>query len=146
MSTGPDVTSDRRRIQAEQQRQGFDQDTMVLTSRDELAGTLMNALSAAGLARGFDGQLIPIDFGSAIETIVQASAGTTTEPHSHDTDGFHLILRGRVRVRVPDQNVQVELGPGEWVWIPTGVEYIIEILTDLVIWCYKHIPPRPQPA
>lgn len=141
MSTGPNVSSDRSRIRAAQEEQRFDQATMVLTSRDTLATTLMNALPAAGLAPGFDGLLIPIDFGSTIELDVQASVGTTTGSHHHDTDGFHQILSGTVRVSVSDQGVELELGPGDWVWIPANVTYTLEIVAGPVRWCYKHLPP-----
>ena len=141
MSTGPNVSSDQSRIRAAHEEKRFDQATMVLTSRDTLATTLMNALPAAGLARGFDGQLIPIDFGSTIDLDVQAGDGTTTGPHDHDTDGFHLILSGTVRFSVPGQNLEVELGPGDWVWIPANVTYTLEIVAGPVRLCYRHKPP-----
>jgi mannose-6-phosphate isomerase-like protein (cupin superfamily) len=143
MSTGPNVSSDHRRIRAAQDEPRFDQATMVLTSRDGLATTLMNALPAAGLAPGFDGVLIPIDFGSTIELDVQASVGATTGPHRHDTDGFHQILSGTVRVSVPAQGIEVELGPGDWVWIPANVTYTLEVVAGPFRSCYKHLPPRP---
>jgi len=142
MSTGPNVSSDQSRIRAAQYEQRFDQATMVLTSRDPLATSLMNALPAAGLAPGFDGALIPIDFGSTIELDVQAGVGTTTGPHYHDTDGFHQILSGTVRISLPDQDLEVDLGPGDWVWIPANVTYTLEIVAGPVRWCYKHRPRR----
>ena len=102
MSTGPGSSRDHRRIQEQQDAQGFVQARTVLTSRDALATTLMNALPAEGLAPGFDGLLIPIVFGSGIELDVLARVGATTEQHSHDTDGFHQIVNGTMRVSVPD--------------------------------------------
>jgi len=142
VSTGPDVSNDHRRIQAAQAEQGFDQAT-VLTSRDTLATTLMNALPAEGLEPGFDGQLIPIVFRSGIELDVLASVGTTTGRHYHDTDGFHQILNGTVRVsvegaRLPGQDLEVDLGPGDWVWIPAGVEYTLEIVANPARFMYQH--------
>jgi mannose-6-phosphate isomerase-like protein (cupin superfamily) len=145
VSTGPEASSDEGRIQAAQAAQGFDQATTVLTSRDTLATTLMNALPAEGLAPGFDGQLIPIVFGSGIELDVLARVGTTTGPHYHDTDGFHQILNGTVRVRVsegarlPDQDLEVDLGPGDWVWIPASVTYTLEIVANPVRFRYRHM-------
>jgi mannose-6-phosphate isomerase-like protein (cupin superfamily) len=148
VSNGPEVSSDHRRIRAALAEQGFDQATTVLTSRDTLATTLMNALPAEGLAPGFHGQLIPIVFGAGIELNVLASAGTTTGPHSHDTDGFHQILNGTVRVsvnedaRLPGQDLEVDLGPGDWVRIPAGVTYTLEIVANAAI-CYQHrLAPR----
>jgi mannose-6-phosphate isomerase-like protein (cupin superfamily) len=145
MSTGPEVSSDQGRIQAAQDAQGFAQRTTVLTSRDTLATTLMNALPAEGLAPGFDGQLIPIVFGSGIELDVRARVGTTTGPHYHATDGFHQILNGTVRVRVsegarlPGQDLEVDLEPGDWVWIPASVTYTLEIVANPVRIRYRHM-------
>ena len=145
MSTGPEVSSDQGRIQAAQDEQGFDQRTAVLTSRDRLATTLMNVLPAEGLAPGFQGELIPIVFGAGIELDVRARVGTTTGPHYHDTDGFHQILNGRVRVsvnqdaRLPGQDLEVDLGPGDWVWIPADVEYTLEIVANPATIMYKHM-------
>jgi mannose-6-phosphate isomerase-like protein (cupin superfamily) len=145
VSTGPEVSYDQGRIQAAQAEQGFNQATAVLTSRDRLATTLMNALSAEGLAPGFQGELIPIVFGAGIELDVLARVGVTTGRHSHDTDGFHQILNGRVRVsvdqdaRLPGQDLEVDLGPGDWVWIPVGVTYTLEIVANPVTIRYRHM-------
>jgi mannose-6-phosphate isomerase-like protein (cupin superfamily) len=143
VSTEPEV----RRIQAAQDEQGFNQARAVLASRDRLATTLMNALPADNhfLAPGFQGELIPIVFGAGIELDVLARVGVTTGRHSHDTDGFHQILNGRVRVsvdqdaRLPGQDLEVDLGPGDWVWIPAGVIYTLEIVANPVTIRYKHM-------
>jgi mannose-6-phosphate isomerase-like protein (cupin superfamily) len=144
VSTGPDVSGDQGRIQRAQAEQGFDQARTVLTSRDKLATTLMDALPAAGLASGFQGQLIPIVFKSGIEMEVQATIGTTTGRHDHHTDGFHQILNGTVRVtvsqdaRLPGQDLVVDLGPGDWVWIPATVTYTLEIVANPATTRYRH--------
>lgn len=137
--SGPKVSRDQRRIKAAQAAQGFDQRTTALTSRDTLATTLMNALPAKGLAPGFQGELIPIVFGAGIELDVLARVGTTTGLHYHDTDGFHQILNGTVRVSVPDQDLEVDLGPGDWVWIPAGVRYTLKIVANPVTIRYRHM-------
>jgi mannose-6-phosphate isomerase-like protein (cupin superfamily) len=124
---------------------------MVLTSRDRLAITLMNALPAEGLAPGFQGELIPIVFGAGIVLDVLARVGVTTELHYHDTDGFHQILNGTVRVSVNEdarlsdhtqppntRDLEVDLGPGDWVWIPAGVIYTLEIVANPVTIRYVH--------
>ena len=138
MSTGPNVSSDEQRIRTAQAGQRFDQATTALTSRDELATTLMNALPARGLAPGFEGQLIPIVFDSRIEMDVSARVGTTTGEHYHDTGGFHQVLTGTVRVSVPAQNLQVDLGPGDWAWIPPRVRYTLEIVANPANLRYRH--------
>jgi mannose-6-phosphate isomerase-like protein (cupin superfamily) len=144
VSNGPDVGGEQGRIRAAHAGQGFNQARTVLTSRDTLATTLMNALPAYGLQPGFHGQLIPIVFRSGIESDVQASVGTTTGRHQHNTDGFHQILKGTVRVsvdqnaRLPGQALDVDLGPGDWVWVPAGVTYTLEIVANPVTIRYRH--------
>jgi len=89
--------------------------------------------------------LIPIVFGAGIELDVLARVGTTTGLHYHDTAGFHQILNGRVRVSVsegarpPDEDEEVDLGPGDWVWIPAGVRYTLEIVANPVRFRYRHM-------
>jgi mannose-6-phosphate isomerase-like protein (cupin superfamily) len=145
VSTGPDVRSDQERIEAEQVEQGFDQATTVLTSRDRLATTLMNALPAEGLEPGFHGELIPIVFGSGIELDVLSRVGNTTGPHDHDTNGFFQILHGTVRIiivsegaRLAGQDLEVDLGPGDWAWVPAGVTYTLEIVANPAQIAYRH--------
>jgi mannose-6-phosphate isomerase-like protein (cupin superfamily) len=144
VSIGPDVSSDQERIRRAQAEQGFNQARTVLTSRDKLATSLMDVLPAAGLTPGFQGQMIPIVFKSGIEMDVQSTVGTTTGEHYHDTDGFHQILNGTVRVRVsqdarlPGQDLVVDLGPGDWVWIPATVTYTLEIVANPVSFRYRH--------
>jgi mannose-6-phosphate isomerase-like protein (cupin superfamily) len=141
VSTEPEVT----RIRDAQDGR-FNQETTVLTSRDRLATTLMNALPADNhlLAPGFQGELIPIVFGAAIVLDVLARVGVTTGRHSHDTDGFHQILNGRVRVSVnqdarpPGEDPEVDLGPGDWVWIPARVEYTLEVVANPACISYWH--------
>lgn len=42
--------------------------------------------------------------------------------HKHeDTDDFFLVLRGRIRIRMPDG--EVVLGPGEVFVVPRGIEH-----------------------
>ena len=145
MSKGREISSDQERIRAAHTAQGFDQARTVLTSRDTLATTLMDALPAEDLAPGVYGPLIPIVFKSGIEFDVRASVGTTTGPHYHETDGFHEILNGTVRVsvskdaRLPGQDLEVDLGPGDWVWIPATVTYTLEIVANPARFRYKHM-------
>ena len=107
----------------------------------------MNVLPADNhfLAPGFQGELIPIVFGAGIELDVLARVGVTTGQHSHETAGFHQIVNGRVRVSVnqdarpPGEDLEVDLGPGDWVWIPAGVEYTLEIVANPATIRYKHM-------
>ena len=145
MSTpsGDHLSDDLRRIQGVQAAYRFDQQTTVLTSKDEVATAMMNGLAAANLAAEFRGLLIPIVFGPGTEAVVEAPGGKTTGAHHHESNGFHLIRQGKVRFTGQDKNVVLE--PGDWVYIPAGVDYNFDVLEDVILY-YRHPgPPPPVP-
>jgi hypothetical protein len=145
MTTLPiEVSRDHDRIRVVQARYGFDQATMILTSRDQDAIDMMSELPAEGLAGDFAGRLIPIVFGPGTEAVVEAEVGTRTGEHFHSWCGFHKILtgsaavRGRGRAHTDDGPLYVELESGHWVWVPAGVLYEIEILAGPFYVMYWH--------
>jgi quercetin dioxygenase-like cupin family protein len=132
-----EVSRDHDRIRVVQARHGYDQATTVLTSRDEDAIAMMSELPAEGLTGDFAGQLVPIVFGPETETVVTADVGTRTGEHYHHWCGHFKIMTGTVAVRGRGR-AQVELTAGDWVHIPTGVLYEIEILSGPCIAMYSH--------
>ena len=44
----------------------------------------------------------------------------------------------REGARLPDQDLEVDLGPGDWVWIPAGVTYTLKIVANPVRFRYRH--------
>jgi hypothetical protein len=132
-----DVSGDHERIRAVQDQFGFDPATTVLTSLDEVAIAMMSQLPAEGLRGEFAGQLIPIVFGLGTEAAIEAEVGTRTAEHSHNLSGFITILTGTWAVRARGRD-QVELKGGDWVHIPAGVLYEIEILENPAKARYHH--------
>ena len=45
-------------------------------------------------------------------------AGTRIEPHSHDTDNWGVITRGRMFITMDD--AEIGYGPGDWYHVPKG--------------------------
>jgi quercetin dioxygenase-like cupin family protein len=132
-----EVSRDHDRIRVVQAQFGFDQATTVLTSLDEVAIAMMSELPAEGLTGEFAGQLIPIVFGPGTEAVIEAEVGTRTGEHFHDSFGFITILTGTWAVRARGRD-QVELKGGDWVHIPAGVLYEIEILENPAKARYRH--------
>jgi quercetin dioxygenase-like cupin family protein len=132
-----EVSRDHDRIRVVQAQYGFDQATTVLTSLDEVAIAMMSELPAEGLTGEFAGQLIPIVFGPGTQAVVEAEVGTRTGEHFHYSFGFITIVTGTVAVRGRRRD-QVELKRGDWVHIPAGVLYEIEILENPAYIKYHH--------
>lgn len=139
-----DVETDLGRIRTAHTDRGFEQDRTIFTSTDPQVGEMMAGLPAEGLAVGFPGRLIPILFESAtVDAIVEPSVGNTTGLHSHDdSSGLHLVIQGRARVTWPEQDGQpggeAVLGAGDWVYVPAGMRYEIEIVENPARMLYKH--------
>ena len=59
-------------------------------------------------------------------------AGTTIEPHTHDTDNHGLITRGELIFTMGGETIRV--GPGEWYHVPAHAEHAanFEVETDEV--------------
>ncbi|MBE3563742.1 MAG: cupin domain-containing protein [Hydrogenibacillus schlegelii] len=61
---------------------------------------------------------------------VEGPKGALAPRHAHPHEQMTLILSGRVRFRIGED--QRELGPGEAIHIPSGIEHEAELLTDSV--------------
>lgn len=63
--------------------------------------------------------------------------------HSHaDTDDVLMVLSGRMVVQMRDGDV--ELGPGEMVVVPAGVEHCPRADEETVIMCIEPRETRPE--
>lgn len=67
---------------------------------------------------------------------VDGPAGTIAPAHAHPHEQMCLVVEGRVRLRVGDE--QVEAGPGDVVAIPSDVEHEAEVLDDAVFFDIFH--------
>jgi quercetin dioxygenase-like cupin family protein len=62
---------------------------------------------------------------------VVARKGTEPPPHTHSReDEAYYILEGEISFRVGGQSI--EAGPGDYVWLPRGVQHGIEAKTEQV--------------
>jgi mannose-6-phosphate isomerase-like protein (cupin superfamily) len=137
VSSGPEALSgDQERIRRVQAAHGYDSATTILTARDEIAVAMMDDLPAEGLAQGFEGRLIPVVFGTGTDADIAGPADAATDMHSHETNTFHQILNGTVRITGQDRSQ--ELSAGDWAYIPADVEYMLEACEGPIAIRYRH--------
>ncbi len=69
--------------------------------------------------------------------------GTHFPDHAHDVDKIDAVVRGRFRVVVAGHSAQ--LGPGDWVEVPSGRRHTAAVVGDDVVVSLDAIRrPRPQ--
>lgn len=56
------------------------------------------------------------------------SAGTSIEPHRHDTNNVGVITKGGMRLTIDGE--QTAYGPGDWYHVPAGVEHAAAFESD----------------
>jgi len=85
--------------------------------------------------------------GVTIEAIVSAAAEAETV-YEQDHDEWVMVVTGRASMTVADD--LVELGPGDWLWLPAGVRHVVESVELGTRWLAVHLPPsaeaEPGPA
>lgn len=67
---------------------------------------------------------------------VDGPAGCHAAAHAHEHEQMSLIVSGRVRFRIGEENV--EAGPGDVLHIPSGVEHEAEVLEATVFYDIFH--------
>jgi len=101
---------------------GVDLRSKILTSRDPLAQRLRKLLPISNVPRGFEKYQLPFVLQPSQLFVTHAPAGAKVAEHSHDEgDGIRFIASGSVI------HQGVELTAGDWMFIPKGVRYNIEI-------------------
>ena len=55
-------------------------------------------------------------------------AGTRIEPHTHATENWGVVTKGRILLRV--NGSETSLGPGEWYHVPARTEHSARCETD----------------
>ena len=55
-------------------------------------------------------------------------AGTSIEPHRHDTNNVGVITKGQLALTIDGR--RTTHGPGEWYHVPAGVEHAAEFEYD----------------
>ncbi len=64
-------------------------------------------------------------------------AGTSIEPHSHDTDNHGVITRGELILTIGDE--ETRHGVGDWYHVPAGTEHAarFEVDTDEIEFWFE---------
>ncbi len=71
--------------------------------------------------------------------LIHYPAGSVANPHTHPNEQFQVVMKGKARYRVGDE--EKVLGPGEVVLIPANTKHDLEILEDLEVINFKDVVP-----
>ena len=66
-------------------------------------------------------------------------AGTEAKPHAHPNEQFQVVVKGKARYRVGEE--EKVIGPGEVVLVPANTEHEVKILEDLEVINAKNVVP-----
>lgn len=66
--------------------------------------------------------------------------GEGAQPHQHPEEQIICVLSGKVHAQAGDE--QVELGPGDAVWIPPGTVHSVVALEESHFFSFKDIVPK----
>jgi hypothetical protein len=103
----------------------------IVTSRDKIAKSLKDSLPVANVPDGFSKWQLPFVMGPSQLFITVAKGGAKVGKHSHDDgDGIRFITNGSVIYN------GITLSAGDWMFIPKGVPYSMEIGPDGATMCY----------
>lgn len=96
--------------------------TQILTSKDEAVVEALGDLHVRNVPKGFTKTQLPFVFQQAQFFISHAEAGAKVAEHAHDGgDAIRFILHGGI------VHKGVDLVAGDWMFIPKGVPYTIDI-------------------
>ncbi len=105
------------RIASARRRHGIGEDRRVVTSKDPETAGWRDALNVGSPFDGFDRWLLPFPIQRGNCSIVVAAPDQTTPVHAHSDHALHVVMTGTVTIG------ETELGPGDWAYVPAGVEY-----------------------
>jgi mannose-6-phosphate isomerase-like protein (cupin superfamily) len=81
-----------------------------------------------------------ITLGDVMLGLHEAFPNLKTTPHTHESAQIAYMLQGRMKMTIGGQS-QI-IGPGEFAYVPSGVEHNIESLDDYVLEVDIFTPPR----
>lgn len=105
----------------------------ILTSRDPEAIKLCNLLSIdKDLPQGFRKWQLPFHLDGGQFFITTAEPGAKVGEHAHEDDGVRFIVSGSVFYD------GIELTAGDWMYLPKGAKYSLEVgpLGAAMCYCY----------
>ncbi len=69
--------------------------------------------------------------------ILRYRAGTGAEPHSHPQEQIFLVVKGRMRIRMGEE--EAEIGPGDVALMPPNVVHSVDALEDSEVISCKSV-------
>jgi hypothetical protein len=122
-----------QRIKTALQLSPFKENT-IITSRDEGADKLREALRVKNIPPGFSKWQLPLYFDKPTHLFISVAApGSVTPEHSHDEgSGLRFIASGSINYKGK------ELNAGDWMFIPAGAKYSFTTgpLGATMFYCY----------
>ena len=85
-----------------------------------------------------------ITLGDAMLAMHETVPNLKGKPHSHDSAQIAYMLQGRMKMTIGGESRII--GPGEFAYVPSGVEHSVESLDDYVLEVDIFTPPRPDIA
>lgn len=119
-------------IEAARSNQGLERAEGIVTSQDAAVVRMREHLRVGTPFAGFDRLLLPFRLGRGDASIVTAEPDSVTDAHSHRSDALHVVMSGSIVIEGR------ELGPGEWVHVPAGVEYSMRAGPSGAVVFYPH--------
>lgn len=80
--------------------------------------------------------------GDNMVALHEALPNLECKPHVHNSSQLSYILQGRLRMRIGDEEQVIV--PGEFAFVPPGVEHSIESLDEYVLILDVFSPARPD--
>jgi ChrR-like protein with cupin domain len=103
----------------------------IVTSRDHDIAKLTRALRTSNVPGGFQKWQLPVDLKQPSQLYISvAAAGANVAKHSHSGDGIRFVMTGSVIYEGQ------ELASGDWMYIPAGAEYSLQIGPHGAMMCY----------
>ena len=107
----------------------------ILTSRDEGVAEAQEELRRTPMPAGVEQWQVPIVAGAGQDVLwfrSKMAPGAKVPQHSHKTGLFRIVIEGTLKVG------EVELKPGDWMFVPAGKPYSLEAGLDGCLVMYPH--------
>ncbi len=140
-STGNEMKGARRVMDA-LKKAGIKTEGRIVTSRDKGMAQLKTELARTNSPKGFKQWQLPVVLseGPGLAFMTVGRKGAKLPKHSHKGHLFRVIVSGSVRA-----NGKL-LKAGDWMLVPAGQDYSLEVGDDGVIAWHVYIPwPWPWP-
>ena len=61
--------------------------------------------------------------------------------YDQETDEWVMVVGGRAGLEIRGEPDLVELGPGDWIWLPAHLEHRVAWTEDPTVWLAVHVTP-----